>query len=177
MTFLSPRSTRARVLVIAAVVAIVAVGTIAWYLNTPRGYVRRVFAATPAPPGSREVGRELRDWAEGPVCPYAQLLVVYESDRPWEQVADFYEAQFQQGNWDERERRILGTDTATNTAMEEIQASRETAGSRQSALTLTVVNFSQLSEVTRGSAQTLFTVGIEYIPDLAFFRSSELCQD
>ncbi|HEX5689641.1 MAG TPA: hypothetical protein VFX76_06555, partial [Roseiflexaceae bacterium] len=75
------------------------------------------------------------------------------------------------------DRLVLGTDTTTNTTMEQVQARRETAGARQSEVTMTVVNFSQLNDVKGTSARTLFTVGIEYIPDLEFFRSSELCQD
>jgi hypothetical protein len=168
---------RTRLLLFIALVAVVAAGTLAWYLATPRGYVRRVFAGTPVPPGSHEIGRELRDWSEGPACPYAQLLAAYTTDRPWEEVAEFYQAQAQPTGWGAAERRVLGNDTTTNIALEQIEARWPSSGAQQSELTLTIVNFSQLMDAPATVDRTIFTVGIEYIPDIEFFRSSALCQD
>jgi len=166
----------ARTLILAVSIGLAAVGLLAWYLNTPRGYVRRVFAAAPLPPGSREVGREIRDWSEGPACPYARMAAVYETDTPWEEVAGFYQQQLHDTGWGTPERRVLGTDTAANTPIEEIVALWPDAAEQQS-LTVTVVNFSQLASTPPPASRTTFTLGVEYIPDVEFFRSSSLCQD
>jgi hypothetical protein len=177
MTSASLRINRTRLILFAALVAVAATATLGWYLNTPRGYVRKVFATTPLPPGSREIGRELRDWSEGPACPYAQLLAAYTTDRPWQEVAEFYQAQLEQAGWGPANRLVLGQDTTTNTAMEQIEARWPFRDAKQSELTLTVANFSQLINLPEAADRTLFTVGVEYIPDADFFRSSELCQD
>jgi hypothetical protein len=167
---------RTRLLILAALVALAAVGLLAWYLNTPRGYVRRVFATTPLPPESREVVREVQDWSEGPACPYARMAAVYETDMPWNEVAGFYQQYLRDSAWGAAERRVLGTDTAANTPIEEIEA-RWPFAAGQRELTMTVVNFSQLANAPPPASRTMFTIGVEYIPDIEFFRSSALCQD
>jgi hypothetical protein len=168
---------RTKILLCAALLALAAAGGAAWYMATPRGYVRSAFAAAPLPPGSREVGRELRDWAEGPACPYAQLLAAYETEQSWEEVAGFYQEQLQRSGWSAVERRVLGRDAAANIDLEQIEADWPLNSAKPSELTLTIVNFSQLMDAPPSTARTLFTVGVEYIPDVEFFRSSALCQD
>jgi hypothetical protein len=162
----------------ALAIALVAGGLLAWYLNTPRGYVRRVFFSIPRPPGSREIGREVRDWAEGPACPYARLNVAYATDASWAEVAAFYQNYMQTSGWGGAERRALGRDLIANIDQEMIEGRWPfpAAPSRQE-LMLTIVNYYQLASPPPATSQTVFTIGVEYIPDVDFFRSSELCQD
>jgi hypothetical protein len=165
-------------IVAAASIGLVVIGLLIWFRNTPRDYVRTVFSTIPVLPGSREIGREIRDWAEGPECPYASLSVVYQTDRSWDEVAAFYQQYMEQSSWGIVERRVIGRDVVANMDMEAIEGRRLAAdtASRQS-LTLTIVNFSQLSDSPPATSQTLFTIGVEYIPDVDFFQSSALCQD
>jgi len=119
----------------------------------------------------------IRDWAEGPQCPYASLSAAYLSGAPWGDVASFYQDYMRRAGWGQVERRIVGRDTTANADQEVIEARWPFAAGDRRSLRLTIANFNNLPIAPPQTPQTLFTVEVEYIPDFDFFRSSHLCQD